>query len=336
MHRSALSVLVVLAAVAACSAHDDSEAIQLLSKDPALSARLETAQDDRQLPLPDECGIVKVAKQSSAAIKSQAEELTQQASRSEILGNVMEARQLLRRATALDATNTSAAYHLGRTSEELGDNAAATVAYCRYLALSPSTAESGETRERVIKLAHSVTSVAAGNVSDSVDAVGKVRRTSTTRHSRFTPLAHRSSATPGASAAKARPVVPASSARRAHSVGSAQGSTNGSLPPSGPAIAAPAGDGAPEQSGDVSARGANDVSIGRPMPREDQSSAASLPASRGPSRAQSAGIGAATGAILGAVTGRSMKSAVIGAAAGGILGTMTRRGRSPIGTGTFH
>lgn len=100
--------------------------------------------------------------------------------------------------------------------------------------------------------------------------------------------------------------------------------------------AAPAGDGAPEQSAAVSARSTNDVAIGRQTPRDDQPSSAPLPSSRGPNRAQSAGIGAATGAILGAVTGRSMKSAVIGAAAGGILGTMVGRGRSPIGTGTFH
>jgi hypothetical protein len=331
VHRSALSVLVIFAAAAACSSHDDSDAIQLLSKDPSLSARLEIAQDDRQLPLPDECGTVKVATQPSVARKSHSEVLTEQASKSEILGNVQEARTMLRRATELDATNASAVYHLGRTSEELGDNAAATTAYCRYLTLSPSTAESGETRERVIKLSHSVTSVAAGNVSDSVTAVGNVGRASSARRNGSTPQrsathaqpAHRSGASAGANVAKARSAVAISSSRRAHSSGAAESSANGSSTSSGPATAAPAGDGAPEQPAAVNARSTNDVATGRPTPRDEQSSTASLPASRGPNRAQSAGIGAATGAILGAV-------------AGGILGTMVGRGRSPIGSGTFH
>ncbi len=348
MHRSSLSVLVIFAAAAACSTHDDSDATQLLSKDPALAARLEVAQDDRQLSLPDACGSVatgKVAVQPSATSRSKAEELTRQADKSEILGDVQDARTLLRRASELDATNTSAAYHLGRTSEELGDSTAAMKAYCRYLVLSPSTPESVEARERVTTLSRSVTSVATGNVSDSVSG-GGVGSASSFRRIPSTPLLGATHAPrthhSRASTAKARAVA-TTSARRAHSVSVPEGSTGGSSRGmSGPGTGATSvsvGEGATERSTATvpgTTPGSDVVAAGRDAPSDDQSSTASRPASRGPNRAQSAGIGAATGAILGAVTGRSMKSAVIGAAAGGILGTMVGRGGRPLGSGTFH
>ena len=114
-----------------------------LSQDPTLVAQLEAGQQTHPQPLPDACGTVAVGAQPSDANRAQAEELTRRAYDAEMQGNVQEARTLLRRASDLDATNKSAAYHLGLTSETLGDRAAAVTAYCRYLALAPDVGRVG-------------------------------------------------------------------------------------------------------------------------------------------------------------------------------------------------
>ena len=137
-----------------------------LSKDPTLVAKLEAGQQTRPQPLPDACGTVAIVAQPSDANRTQADELTRRAYDAEMQGNVQEARTLLRRASDLDATNRSAAYHLGLTSETLGDRAAAVAAYCRYLSLAPTSAESAEARQRVAKLSQATTRVAAGSVSE--------------------------------------------------------------------------------------------------------------------------------------------------------------------------
>jgi hypothetical protein len=164
MHRSRQSVLAIFAAVAACSTHDDSGGNAMLSQDRTLVARLE---ETRPVPLPDACGAIAVAAHPTAANQHQAEELTRQALVAEMHSKEQEAEALLRRASDLDGSNKSAAYHLGRTSEALGDRTAALTAYCRYLALTPTTAESAEARQRVAKLSQSVTRVASGTVIDS-------------------------------------------------------------------------------------------------------------------------------------------------------------------------
>ena len=146
MHRSRLSVLVILAAVAACSTHDGSEGAAILSQDSTLVARLEKDRQAQQPALPGACPAITVAAQPAATSKREADELTRRAYDAEMLGNVQEAKALLTRASALDATNKSAVYHLGLTSETLGDRAAAIAAYCRYLTLAPTTAESAEAR----------------------------------------------------------------------------------------------------------------------------------------------------------------------------------------------
>ena len=86
MHRSRLSVLVIFAAAAACSTHDDSNGNAILSRDSSLVARLDV-KEARQ-PLPDACGTVAVAAQPAAADKRQADEMTRQAYDAEILGKV--------------------------------------------------------------------------------------------------------------------------------------------------------------------------------------------------------------------------------------------------------
>ena len=308
MHRSRSPLLVLLAAVAACSTRDDSEGNKILSQDSTLVAHLEVKAP--QLPLPKQCGTIAVAAQPAAANRSQAATLTRKGYEAGVLGNVEEARSLLRRASELDGTDKSAAYHLGRTSEALGDFPTAMTAYCRFLTLAPTTAESVDARQRVATLAQRVTRMAAGSVSPN------------TPTGRRAPAATARRVTRGQASVRARvaraPVEQSGRARTSgrgtHSASAAVGGADDSSMPRDPtdvdgrAIGGMAG-------GDV-------VATTRRDPTIDQPSTTSRTASRGPSRAQGAGIGAIAGAMIGAATGRSVKSAVIGAAAGGILGTV--------------
>src|SRR5690348_12847250 len=133
VHRSRLSVLVIVAAAAACSRHDASDESAILSEDRTLVARLDLDQESHKPALPAACGTIALPAQPAVANQHQADELTRQASDDEMHGDLKEARSLFRRASELDATNKSAIYHLGRTSEALGDSGAAVTAYCRYL-----------------------------------------------------------------------------------------------------------------------------------------------------------------------------------------------------------
>ena len=195
MHRSRLSVLVIFAAAAACSKHDASEENAILSEDRTLVARLDVDQETHKPALPAACGTVTIPAQPAVDNQRQAEELTRQASDAEMHGDVKEARSLLRRASELDATNKTAAYHLGRTSETLGDSTAAMTAYCRYLALTPTTAEAVEAHQRVTKLSQSKVRVATGSVIDSATTVQRA------------PAAPARSATPVSPVTRAQPTV---------------------------------------------------------------------------------------------------------------------------------
>ncbi|MEO8562439.1 MAG: YMGG-like glycine zipper-containing protein [bacterium] len=287
MHRSRLSVLVIFAAVAACSTHDDFQETDLLSQDRALVARLEIDSEVRPVPLPAACGAVPLAAQPAIANRTLAKELTLQAQGADMQGNVREAQSLLRRASELDETNKSAAYHLGRTNEALGDRAAAMTAYCRYLALTPTTAESAEARQRVSDLTRAETRTSAGSVSESA-----------------TPMHRHASATIARRVTSVRPARE----RRART------------------SAAPATISPKAEAHDGNAEARDVVATQRPVPMVDESPTESRAERRGPSRTQSTIFGAATGAMIGAATGHSVKGAVIGAAAGGIFGNVVGRG----------
>ena len=323
MHRSRLSMLVIFAAAAAaCSTRDDSKGMtdDSLSKDPTLVAKLEAGKQAGQ-PLPDACGTVAVGAQPSDANRAQAEELTRKAYDAEMQGNVQQARALLRRASDLDATNKSAAYHLGLTSETLDDHAAAVTAYCRYLALAPTSTESAEARQRVARLSQTTTRMAAGSVSERATngrsaSVATAPRAARTRAA-AEPRVVASTVTRGAdrSPSQSEPNPPA--ARSEPRQAAARSEPRQSPPTSEPVIVTREGDGA----ADSATAGGEVVAASRPVPPVEQPPAAPPTVRRGPSRAQSAGIGAAVGGIIGAATGRSVKSAIIGAAAGGIFGT---------------
>jgi hypothetical protein len=324
MHRTPLSVLVIVAAMAACSTRDATAATELLSQDSTLAARLAMGEAPRRLPLPDTCGTVTAAR-PAVANASQAKELARRGYGAEALGKLQEARSLLRRASELDGTNESAAYHLGRTNEALGDRTAAVTAYCRFLALTPTTAESTDAWQRVARLSQPAPRVAAG-VSRDTASTRRRARSSALRHApRRRPPTEPSAV---ASATVGRSVPATSPERSTPTSNAAAGSTDAS-PSQHVSVTSSASDGATERTaaaGDVVAAPAQVPGVGEP-------STASRTGRSGPSTAQRAGIGAAAGAIIGAVAGRSVKGALIGAAAGGIVGATIGGRVGPVGRG---
>jgi hypothetical protein len=320
MHRSRPFVLVILAAAAACSKHDPSEGNDILSQDRTLTAHLESNKDSRRPSVPDACGATTLSAAPSAANQRQADELTQQAGVAEMHGNIDDARSLLRRAAALDGTNKSAAYHLGRTSEALGDRTAAMSAYCRYLALAPTAAESVEARQRVAGLSRLMphaASTAPDNIAAHGNAVAPVPQ----------PARAQSSVAPRVVASVGSRSTAARSSRRvtqsASVVPSGEARPTSTTTPSKPTDADDARGGA-VAGGDV-------VAAQQPAPTPEPSPVPPRAQRRSSIGVQSAIIGAATGAIFGAATGRSVKSAVIGAAAGGVLGTVVGATTRPLG-----
>lgn len=297
MHRSRPLVLVILATAAACSKHDPNEGNDLLAQDRTLVARLEPSKDARRPSVPDACGAITLAAAPSAANRQRAEELTQQAGVAEMHGDIQDAQLLLRRAASLDGTNKSAAYHLGRTSEALGDRTTAMNAYCHYLALAPTATESVEARQRVADLSRSMPR-ATGKASAGI-------------------AAHRNTAV-----ATPRSPVRTSSTISPRHVASAPVQQSEPTPPPAPVT----------QSASASTSGEVE-SAPVPAAPVEQPPAAPRTQRRGTIGAQSTIIGVATGAILGAATGRSVKSTVIGAAAGGVLGTVVGAATRPSRSG---
>ena len=325
MHRSRLSLLVIFAGAGACSTRDDSKGTKILSQDSTLAAQLNVGEKQPQAPLPDACSTSTVAaRPAAAANKAEAEKLTKQAYNAEMLGNLKEATSLLRRASELDGTDKSAAYHLARSSEAIGDRAGAVTAYCRYLALAPTTAESAESveaRERVAELSqNSKTHSAAGSVSDTTPARRRAAPPTARRLARKQPAVDRRVVTRASAEQPVRATSPERGTRTDSASAVAVGPTE--VPRSNPVTSSPDVDGKADRGAVVD----DAVATPRPVPVDRSSAARS-----GPSRAQGAGIGAVTGVIIGAATGRTVKSAVIGGAAGGILGAVViGRGTRPV------
>ncbi|MDF1506083.1 hypothetical protein PYV61_24225, partial [Roseisolibacter sp. H3M3-2] len=176
MHRSPLYALALAVALSACSTGDVPAAADLLGTDATLAARLgaDTAATARAA-LPDACGTVAAAVRPAAADARRADSLARRGYDAETLGNLADARSLLARAAALDGTNETAAYHLGRTHEALGDRAAAVTAYCRFLSLTPTSSESAEARQRVAVLSQAAPPAPAAQPSAAHVAVGTER-----------------------------------------------------------------------------------------------------------------------------------------------------------------
>lgn len=288
MHRSRPALLTIVAALTACSTRNEPAASSALLQDTSL-ANVGLHTDTPLRSLPQACGTVAVAAQPADVDRQRAEALTRQAYDSELVGNVPEARALLHRASELDATNRTAAYHLGRTSETMGDSAAAVAAYCHYLVLGPPTAETADARQRVARLTQPSGQLAAAAVATSAPMrqrvayapVRQATRRRATSQQRIVSVA--TTASPGRGS---------SGTSEARTVSSEAGGAD-ELPPR-----------VPDQAQAVPTTASPTSSTRR----------------RGVSRVQGAGIGAGIGAILGAAVGRNAKSAIIGAAAGGVIG----------------
>lgn len=312
MHRSRAPLLVIFAAVAACSSPEDSNVNELLAQDTTLIAGLDKAPE---VSLPNECGTASASAQPAADNRSRAQALTRQAYDAELLGNLEEARALLQRAAKLDGTDRSAAYHLGRTYEALGDDSEAMTAYCRFLTLAPTAAESVEARQRVATLAQRDTRMtSAGTVSANTATARRAPVVAVRPVTRQQPAA-------GARVAAARVEQPArtrSSGRGTYSA--RRNAANGANGSSASSESEAATDVDGTTMGGVA--GGDVVMTTQREPSVEQASSASRTSSPGVSRAQGAGMGAIAGALIGAATGRNVRSAVIGAAAGGVLGSV--------------
>ena len=312
MHRSRPVMIVILATggLVACSSRKESTSAGTLAVDSALVARVRGFQDsDKQVDkqadnhsqkttFPEACGTF-IIPTATAADKARARALAQRAYSAEILTEMKEANSLLRRASALDATDKSAAYHLGRVSEALGDRRSAIEAYCRYLALSPNASERAEVRQRVASLA--ATQAQAPAPSRRLAAAASAGATRGPKRSA-------DATTIGANRAVEVPDHP----RRVAS-----------------AMTPPA-TGDPKVGRIVV--DSDEVEVEQPLPPVERPRAES----RGPSQIQSAGIGAIAGAIVGGIAGRNAKSTAIGAVAGGILGAVSSRETRRLNAPTIH
>ena len=108
--------------------------------------------------------------------RAQARRLGETAAASLIGGELAEARDLLRRATALDPASADLTYRLGRTLEELGDAAGATAAYCRLRELDAPADARADAEQRLGALAASAAPAAASPGATFADGVTRFER----------------------------------------------------------------------------------------------------------------------------------------------------------------
>ena len=304
MHRSHLPLLAIVAAVAACSTRKEADSIGSLARDSALVARIDDYQktdtNTGKQRFPNACGTFTIPA-ATPANTTEATKLARQAYHAEVLGNIREANSLLRRASALDGSDKTAAYNLGRTSEALGQDSVAIAAYCRYLALSPTQAERAEARQRVLELARA-------QMPTQVATAPRVT------HRQIGTLAPPMRAHDETSPRTTQPK------REIHSTSTvASGSID--VPSSAKPTTPPP---AVQRTVDTVVTGSDDVEVTAPVPATSDSRVER----RSPSRIQGAGIGAVAGAIIGGAAGRNTKSAGIGAVAGGILGAIVTNPRT--------
>jgi tetratricopeptide (TPR) repeat protein len=119
------------------------------------------------------CGPLAPAAASDTAHQRQARELAQRGQQSAILGDRVAARDLLRRAAALDPANADLAYQLARAEESAGSEAEAAKAYCRFIALAPDAPDAAESRARLAQL------MLADRQADSLRAASAFARAAT-------------------------------------------------------------------------------------------------------------------------------------------------------------
>ncbi len=115
-----------------------------------------------QPPLAAACGPAGTpppAAAPAAAPRAEAARLGETADVHLLAGELVQARDALRRAATLDPASAELAFRLARTHEELGDDRPAVAAYCRARALGLPPAERAEAEERVQALAERLDAV---------------------------------------------------------------------------------------------------------------------------------------------------------------------------------
>jgi tetratricopeptide (TPR) repeat protein len=98
------------------------------------------------------CSALPAAAAPTADRRRQALDLAQRGQQAAILGDRTGARDLLRRAAALDPANGDLAYQLARAEESAGTDAEAARAYCRFITLAPDAPEGADARTRLAQL----------------------------------------------------------------------------------------------------------------------------------------------------------------------------------------
>ncbi len=142
MNRTAGAATAAFAVLVASLAMEASAVGQELSLKRELPSATVTCTPDSN----PEVGVVTEEERREAARLSSA------AMQAAIVGDHRGARDLLLRASRLDPSAADVYYLLGRSSEELGDTAAAIRQYCRYLALEESGADAGDVQGRLAAL----------------------------------------------------------------------------------------------------------------------------------------------------------------------------------------
>jgi tetratricopeptide (TPR) repeat protein len=135
----------VIAAAACCTAASVAGAQRLAPTEPLLRGAPPVATRAA-------CAPFTPPQAPSAEQVRQAQDLAQRGQQSAILGDRVAARDQLRRASALDPSNADLSYQLARAEESTGNDAGATTAYCRFIALAPDTPEAAEARARLAQL----------------------------------------------------------------------------------------------------------------------------------------------------------------------------------------
>ena len=105
----------------------------------------------RSLPARCASAVTPLAPVSDSA-KRAARDISGRAQAASIVGDNAAASALYQQAAALDPSDASIAYALGRGYEAAGDSRAMT-AYCRFLALAPNAPEAVDVRQRIAELA---------------------------------------------------------------------------------------------------------------------------------------------------------------------------------------
>jgi hypothetical protein len=126
--------------------------VSLILADSAMAQASSSESAGANLPR-DLCPAIPKATTPSEEQRRSARDLVRRAQEAAIVEDNATARELYQRAAALDATDASVAYALGREYETIHDSRAITE-YCRFLSLRPTAPEAEDVGRRVASLSY--------------------------------------------------------------------------------------------------------------------------------------------------------------------------------------